>query len=63
MAVARLGTSRPVVVISSGGKIIASRINGMPSTCGLRNWSKKFRFMVSLTRLLWGPIGRALRGC
>ena len=32
---------------SKAGNVIASKIRGMPSSCGLVNWSKKLRFMVS----------------
>uniref|UniRef100_A0A8B9RV89 Uncharacterized protein n=1 Tax=Accipiter nisus TaxID=211598 RepID=A0A8B9RV89_9AVES len=35
------------------GNIIASIMRGMPRSCGLINWSKKLRFMVSF-RIGWG---------
>lgn len=31
---------------SRAGKVIATRIRGIPSREGLENWSKKLRFMV-----------------
>lgn len=31
----------------SDGNIIAKAMSGIPSSEGLRNWSKKFRLMVS----------------
>lgn len=56
--VIRLVTRRFVVVkINSGGKIIASKISGTPKICGLKNWSKKFRFMVRFMGLFGVPTG------
>lgn len=59
----RFGVSRLLVVkISIGGRIIANMISGTPIICGLRNWSKKFKFMVSFKGLRGVPPGLMLLG-
>lgn len=54
--VIRLAKSRfEAVKISRAGKMIAGRINGMPNSWGIENWSNRLRVMVRFMcwSLIW----------
>lgn len=64
MVIMRLGVSRLVEVKNkSEGRTMANTISGTPRIWGLRNWSKKFKFMVSFMGLYGVLPGLVLLGC